>query len=184
MTTARLLCRGLLVALLMVLSFPASAERWMQVDTHQLTLTVMDDDRPQLTLHNLAIGRNGVGRDRRRGDETTPLGRFRVTRIDRDATFHRFIGLSYPDAGRARRALYEGIITVDQHRAILAAHQRGAAPPQDTALGGHIGIHGLGRADPDVHRLMNWTKGCVALTNEQIDTLLLWVRVGMTVEIR
>jgi L,D-peptidoglycan transpeptidase YkuD (ErfK/YbiS/YcfS/YnhG family) len=31
---------------------------------------------------------------------------------------------------------------------------------------------------------MNWTRGCVALTDEQIDALLSWVRIGMTVEIR
>lgn len=182
--SVRLQCRGLWVALLVVLSFPASAQRWLLVDTEALAVVVMDDDRPQLTLHNLAIGRSGVSRDRRRGDGTTPLGIFRITHIDHKAEFHRFIGLSYPDAPRARQALYDGVISADQHRAILTAHQRKTAPLQTTALGGYIGLHGLGQADPRVHRMMNWTKGCVALTNAQIDTLLLWVRVGMTVEIR
>jgi murein L,D-transpeptidase YafK len=154
------------------------------VDTEQLTVTVMHGEEPLLTLHGVAIGRSGTSRNKRRGDNSTPLGRFRITRIARDAEFHRFIGIDYPDARRAERALWAGLIDRDQYHAIQVAHQRGTVPPQDTPLGGHIGIHGLGRADPALHRMLNWTKGCVAVSNEQIDTLLLWVRIGMMVDIR
>lgn len=161
-----------------------AAERWLLVDTRELMLTVMDGEQPQLTLHNLAIGRYGTSGAKRRGDNTTPLGRFRITGIKRDADFHRFIGLNYPDAERARQGYREGAISRDEYLAILGAHRRGTTPLQDTALGGHVGIHGLGQADPRLHELMNWTKGCVALSNEQIDTLLQWVHVGMRVEIR
>jgi murein L,D-transpeptidase YafK len=177
----------LLAALLLVLAATAAAadaERWLLVDTQALTLTVMDGEWPQLTFHNLAIGRYGTSQVKHRGDHTTPLGRFRITRIERDATFHRFIALSYPDTDRADQAYREGVIGDAERRAILAAHRRGAPPPQSTALGGHIGIHGVGRGDPRLHRMMNWTKGCIALTDEQIDTLLIWVHVGMLVEIR
>ncbi len=184
LTAAAPLRGGLLVMVLALLPFAADAQRWVLVDTDALTLTVMDDERPLLTLHDVSIGRYGASRDKRRGDNTTPLGRFRITRIDRQAEFHRFIGLSYPDPARARAALRDGIIDADQHRAIVAAHQRREAPPQNTPLGGHIGIHGLGRADPELHQAMNWTKGCVALTDAQVDTLLLWVDVGMMVEVR
>ena len=154
------------------------------VDTGKLTLTVMDGEWPQLTFHNLAVGRYGTSQAKRRGDHTTPLGRFRITAIDRDAAFHRFIQLNYPDVRRADQAYRQGVISGSVHQAILAAHRRGTTPPQNTALGGHIGIHGLGLGDPRLHQSMNWTKGCVALTNEQIDTLLTWVHVGMVVEIR
>lgn len=175
---------ALLGVLLAVQPVPVKAERWVLVNTRALTVTVMDDQRPQITLHNLSIGRYGTSRTKRRGDNSTPLGRFRITRINRNATFHRFIGLSYPDAVRAELALGDGTISVEQFRAIRRAHQQSVAPPQTTPLGGFIGIHGLGGADPGVHQTMNWTKGCVALTNAQIDTLLLWVDVGMAVEIR
>lgn len=174
--------------ILSILSLAAGAssgdERWVLVDTQALILTVMDGERPQLTLHNLAIGRYGTSWDKLRGDKATPLGRFRIVRVDRKADFHRFIGLDYPTVERANRGYRDGVISRDEHQAILAAHRRGAAPPQDTALGGHIGIHGVGRGDLRLHQMMNWTKGCVALSNEQIDTLLSWVRVGMMVEIR
>lgn len=162
----------------------ADSGRWVLVDTRELTLTVMDGEWPQLTLHNLAIGRFGTSEAKRRGDNTTPLGRFRITKIKRNSGFHRFLQLDYPDAVRTERALRDSVIGAADYRAILAAHRRGVMPPQGTALGGHIGIHGLGEGDADLHRATNWTKGCVALTDEQIDTLLGWVHVGTVVEIR
>lgn len=68
--------------------------------------------------------------------------------------------------------------------AIRRAHKRGEVPPQNTGLGGLIGIHGIGAGDADMHREYNWTNGCVALTNEEIDRLVEWVDVGTLVEIR
>ena len=53
-----------------------------------------------------------------------------------------------------------------------------------TALGGQLGIHGLGVGDAEIHRAYNWTRGCVALEDWQIDELRPWLRVGMPVEIR
>ncbi len=68
--------------------------------------------------------------------------------------------------------------------AILRAFQEQAIPPQETPLGGYIGIHGIGRGDPAIHQKFNWTQGCIALTNRQIDDLSKWVHVGMRVVIR
>ncbi len=177
------------LALVWLAPFPlpavtAEPGHWLLVDTASQTLSVMRADQPQVTLHDIAIGRFGTSADKRRADNTTPLGRFRVTRINGDSGFHRFIGLDYPDLPRAQRAFHDNLIDERQMRAIREAHRRGAAPPQDTPLGGHIGIHGLGSGDAAMHRSFNWTRGCVALTNEQIDALLVWVRPGMPVEIR
>jgi murein L,D-transpeptidase YafK len=162
----------------------SDAGLWLLVDTGGQTLTVMRGGDPVETLANIAIGRYGASRTKRRGDNTTPKGRFRVTRVNQDSDFYRFIGLDYPDVPRARQAHEAGEIGSTALQRILRAHARGESPPQDTALGGHIGIHGLGRGDPRVHETMNWTRGCVALTDRQMDTLLRWVGTGMTVEIR
>jgi len=172
--------------LLVALSSGEASETgpWLLVDTEALTLTVMQGGQPQMTLENIAIGRYGASAEKRRGDNMTPRGRFRVHRINRDSEFYRFIGLDYPDIQRARQAYQAGDIGGRELQAILGAHDRGAAPPQGTVLGGNIGIHGLGEGDPQLHETMNWTRGCVALTDEQIDALLSWVRIGMTVEIR
>ena len=47
-----------------------------------------------------------------------------------------------------------------------------------------IGIHGIGNGDIEVHKEYNWTNGCVALTNEEIDELVKWINIGTPVEIR
>ncbi|TVO65135.1 L,D-transpeptidase [Spiribacter aquaticus] len=56
----------------------------------------------------------------------------------------------------------------------------GAVPPGRAARG-HIGFHGIGNGDHRVHQAFNWTQGCVAMTNAQIETLMDWVRVGTPV---
>lgn len=160
------------------------AGHWILVDTETATLSVMLERQPRLVFDDIAIGRFGTSADKRRGDGKTPTGTFRVRAIRHDSGFHRFIALDYPDAPRARRAWEQGVIDRPRLRAIVAAHERGRLPPQDTPLGGHIGIHGLGRADPELHRRLNWTRGCIALTDAQVDRLLPWVRLGMPVVIR
>lgn len=160
------------------------AARWILVDTTTATLSVMDAQQPVLELQDIAIGRYGTNTDKLHADNTTPIGRYRVTGIRHDSRFHRFIALDYPDVPRAQRAYAAGQIDRRQLQTIVAAHRRGKVPPQTTTLGGHIGIHGLGSGDPAMHRALNWTKGCIALTDAQIDALLQWVGIGTSVVIR
>jgi lipoprotein-anchoring transpeptidase ErfK/SrfK len=92
--------------------------------------------------------------------------------------------LNYPNLEYASLAYYDGRIDKATYQAIGNALREGKRPPQQTALGGYIGIHGIGAGDPYIHENINWTNGCVALTNQQIKRLLAWVKVGMRVEIR
>lgn len=157
---------------------------WVKVDTQSATLTVMKGDRPQEVFRDISIGRYGKTYFKEKGDHRTPLGRFTIAWIPRKSQYHRFLGLSYPDLPRADRALEEGEITEDQWQAIRRAEQERIRPPQNTPLGGYIGIHGTGAGDLRIHGRYNWTNGCIALTNDQIDRLLTLVRIGTPVEIR
>jgi len=60
----------------------------------------------------------------------------------------------------------------------------GRLPPQDTNLGGLLGIHGVGRGNKRVQGVFDWTQGCVAVSNQQIDKLAKWMFLGMRVEIK
>jgi murein L,D-transpeptidase YafK len=162
----------------------ASKGIWVKVDTQAATLTVMKGDKPQEVFKDISIGRYGKTYFKKQGDHRTPLGRFTITWIPGKSRYHRFLGLSYPDLARADRALVEGDITVAQWQAIRRAQQEKIRPPQDTPLGGFIGIHGTGDGDPKIHGQYNWTSGCIALTNAQIDRLAGLVGVGTPVEIR
>lgn len=157
---------------------------WLLIDSRQETLTVMKDTAPVEVFHNLAFGSSGVGKKQLRGDNVTPRGTFAIGWSNGSSKYYRFWGLTYPSVSDAADGLRRGYITQRQFEEISRAHELGLTPPQNTALGGQIGIHGTGRGSVDIHRFANWTNGCVALENEQVDKLARWIRPGMTVEIR
>ncbi len=156
---------------------------WILVDTKALRLQVLEGKRVVATFDGIAIGRGGTTYEKRRGDNKTPLGVFRIGWINEKSKYHRFFGLNYPSLPYVKRGWRRGWIDAPTFRSLLRANFEEMVPPQDTPLGGYIGIHGLGRADPRIHRRYNWTRGCIALTNEQIDRLSRWIRVGTVVVI-
>jgi len=162
----------------------AGGEIRVLVDTRSDTLRVYKGDRVIRSYENIAIGRYGKTYFKVRGDNKTPLGKFKVGWMNKNTRYHRFLGLTYPDLPAADRALVDGRIDESQWQAIRRATAAGEVPAQNTPLGGMIGIHGIGTGDREVHREFNWTNGCVALTNEEIDELLRWVKIGTSVEIR
>jgi lipoprotein-anchoring transpeptidase ErfK/SrfK len=179
---ARILA-GLLVLLAFAFEAGAAGVR-IYIDTDTRTLQVLEGDRVIATFNGIAIGRFGKTYFKTRGDNKTPLGNFRIGWIGKQTRYHRFLGLTYPDMEAADRALVDGRIDEAQWQEIRRAVQAGRTPPQNTPLGGLIGIHGVGNGDLEVHREYNWTNGCVALTNAQIDVLAEWAKIGTPVEIR
>lgn len=167
--------------------FPVPPEHqsvWLLIDTQKQQLEVKRGDETLQVFSNIAIGRNGAGFKNRRGDDVTPLGEYKIGWVNDQSPFHVFYGLTYPSVENARAALGKGLISEAEHDAIVYAHQHGQIPPQNTALGGQVGVHGLGKGDENIHRLMNWTHGCVALTNNQLDELDRWIVEGMRVKIQ
>lgn len=178
--------RGVLLLLLAVLGAPAygsASDTWVHVDTGTATVSVMREGRVLESFSGIAIGRAGASHERRRDDRRTPLGEFRIVKIKEPSSFHRFFIIDYPNEARASLALERGEIDDATFQEIRSAVRAGRLPPQDTPLGGNLGIHGLGRGDLRIHETFNWTQGCVALTNEQIDQLTQWIRVGTRVVI-
>lgn len=156
---------------------------WLLVDTATRSLLVIQDGVTREKFHDISLGRGGVADERYRGDNKTPRGEFRVLWVNRNSSFRVFFGLDYPNADYAKKALSAGRIDFATYANILHSLSRNLVPPQDTELGGFIGIHGLGRADPSIHQALDWTEGCIALTNEQIDRLTQWIQIGTRVVI-
>ena len=161
-----------------------SGDRWILVDTRALTLSLMQGESVLLSYDNVAIGSNGATWNKRRGDEKTPKGDFPIVEIRPSERFHLFLALGYPNMDHAERALSEGRLDAGEYERISKALSAARAPPQDTRLGGYIGIHGVGQGSLDIHGNINWTDGCIALTNEQVDDLARRVRRGMRVRVR
>jgi murein L,D-transpeptidase YafK len=162
----------------------ADSDVWLLVDTKARKIEVKKGDQTVETLTKIAIGRGGAGLKSHRGDNITPFGNYRIGWIGEKSSFKRFFGLTYPSTEDAEHALRQGKIDQMTYYRIVSAHQNNQIPPQNTPLGGQIGIHGLGRADERVHKAFDWTHGCIALTNGQIDQLSRLVDTGTVVKIK
>ncbi len=126
--------------------------------------------------YRVGLGLNPVDDKQREGDRATPEGEFYIFTKNPKSAYHLSLGISYPNIEDAERGLRAGLITRAQHDQIVGAIKRKAGPPQYTALGGLIYIHGNGAGS-------DWTWGCVALENEDIDELYQAVDVGTPVKI-
>jgi murein L,D-transpeptidase YafK len=128
---------------------------------HRLTLYHMG--RP-LRTYLVALGSEPAADKVRAGDRRTPEGVFSVEARNPFSKYHLALRLSYPDA-----------------RHIMQAQALGVAP------GGDIMIHGLPNGRSKVgsaHRSTDWTNGCIALTDQEIEEIWSAVPVGTPVQIK
>lgn len=147
-------------------------------------LKVMDGEKALVTMEDISVGRAGVTDLHVKGDDKTPRGVYRIVRINRESQFRTFFEINYPTISHALDAVKKGLIDQRTFSKIQISQQASGTSPQDTNLGGNLGIHGIGAGDPAVHEQFNWTNGCVALTNEQVDKLSQWVHLGTKVVIK
>lgn len=162
----------------------ADPDVWLLVDTQTRNLEIKKGEETIEVLDHVVIGRKGAGTKEQRGDDITPLGNFRIGWINEKSAFRKFFGLTYPNTEHAEKALVKGVIDRNTFDAIASAEYRGQIPPQNTDLGGQIGIHGLGSGSLSVHEVFDWTHGCIALTNDQIDRLSQYVEKGTLVTVK
>lgn len=170
----------------LLFAIPASANDgiWLLVDTKKQELDVKLGDITLVRFKNISIGRNGSGFKRKRGDDITPLGKYKIKWFNRNSRYNLFYGVNYPSRENAKKALKAGLINKWSYDRVIKAHDNDQVPPQNTSLGGMIGIHGLGKGNREIHDSMNWTHGCVALTNDQIRQLDNWVKKDTIVVIK
>uniref|UniRef100_UPI0021AE558B L,D-transpeptidase family protein n=1 Tax=Vibrio cholerae TaxID=666 RepID=UPI0021AE558B len=109
------------------------------------------------------LGKSPKGHKQQEGDQRTPEGHYLLDFIIEDSSFYRSIHISYPN-------------TSDQQLAQL----RGVNP------GGDIKIHGLKNGDerePGFVQSFDWTNGCIAITNQEMDEFLSLVQPGVPIHI-
>jgi len=133
---------------------------------------------------NVAIGREPIGTKLARGDQRTPEGNYRVSGPAKRSRFHLLIPIDYPSRRDADAGLARGAISASEHARILARRDDGRPPPQDTALGGHLGLHGEGLEWKGESDGLDWTFGCIAMRDHEIEFLAERVRVGTPVWIQ
>ena len=146
-------------------------------------LKVMNGNRV-VKLFHIAYGKGGNGAKRKLGDKKTPLGVYKIIKFKVDSRFHYFMQLDYPNLLDAWYGYKNKIISATEFKNITTAIKHNKVAPQDTKLGGYIGIHGLGDTTEQklaIHSEINWTQGCIAITNEEINDLKKYVTIGTRV---
>lgn len=147
---------------------------------------LVQKDGEVLRSFHVALGSGGSKAKMKSGDRLTPLGKYHITQVRDSDRFHLFIQIDYPSVRDAINALKEDRISKVQYRKILDAHIFGNLPPQNTPLGGAIGIHGIGVETKDkieIHEIADWTQGCIALRNAEVEQLTKYISKGTQVTI-
>jgi len=126
-------------------------------------LSIRDGDRLILECR-IALGRCPLGEKRAEGDGRTPEGCYRICLTKENGKYGRSLGLSYPGEHDARLACAEGRIDQRTLDNILLAHAENRRPPWGSPLGGEIYIHEGGSAS-------DWTQGCIALDEKDMDVV-------------
>jgi murein L,D-transpeptidase YafK len=116
-----------------------------------------------LKSYVVSLGRCPVGPKQREGDKRTPEGLYTIEAHKPDSSFHKALKVSYPSAADR-----------------MAAEKRGVAPGSDIMIHGmRNGLGFIGR----LQRRMDWTAGCIAVTNPEIEEIYRVVRDGTPIEI-
>jgi uncharacterized protein YijF (DUF1287 family) len=149
------------------------SDTWIKVWKRERKLFLMKGDTVEQTFRVALGSQNPTGQKVKRGDGATPEGRYFIAEVDESPESGRYgarsMRLSYPSVDDARRGLRDRLIDKVTYLSILRAVRAGEVPPQRSALGGSIRIHGGGSNH-------DWTLGCIALDDE--DVIALFARAG------
>jgi murein L,D-transpeptidase YafK len=126
-------------------------------------LTLFTGDR-KIRTYKIALGRNAKGPKLEKGDLRTPEGIYIIDSRNPDSKYHLSLHISYPNE-------------IDLQITAMA----------DVSPGGNIMIHGTGEEYAwmgKFHSALDWTEGCIAVTNEEIEEIWRLVPYGTKIEIR
>jgi murein L,D-transpeptidase YafK len=145
---------------------------------------IVKDGETILKKYRIATGRGGAGTKTKMGDKKTPIGQYKILEFRDNSRFHFFMQINYPNPIDAWYGYKNNLIDGKEFKEIIKASTTNELPPQNTRLGGYLGLHGIGETTSDkmtIHERQDWTEGCIALTNEEISELRQFVSIGTSV---
>lgn len=116
-----------------------------------------------ITTYKIALGKNPIGHKEFEGDKKTPEGIYIINSKNPNSGWHKNLGISYPNDN--------DVVQADKY---------------SKRAGGDIKIHALRNGFGFIgsfHRNFDWTNGCIAVTDEEIDQLYEAVKIGAVIEI-
>ncbi len=134
----------------------------VKVDKSKRRLYLMEQGQI-VKQYRIALGKEPKGHKHTEGDQRTPEGRYILNGVNPESNFYKSMHISYPDMDDLARAEAEGIDP-----------------------GGDISVHGLKNSfdeEPAFIQSFDWTNGCIAITNQEMDEFLSLVENGTPIEI-
>ncbi len=125
-------------------------------------LELRDNDQI-LKTYRIALGKNPIGHKQRQGDNKTPEGTYKISGKNPNSKFHKSLRISYPN-----------------EQDIICAKNNCVNPGSD------IMIHGLDKKSAWIgkgHVARDWTQGCIAVSNDEMDEIYRTIKVGATIQI-
>lgn len=148
-------------------------QKVFELRTEPVDMVLIEKKKRRLTLisngeaiktYKIALGGDPVGPKERQGDKKTPEGTYTIASRNRHSDYHLSLRISYPNEKDVKRA-----------------KELGVSP------GGDIMIHGIKNGFSwlgGFHTEIDWTKGCIAVTNKEMEEIARLVPNGIPVEIR
>lgn len=138
----------------------------IEIIKHDHELRLIKDDKV-LKTYTIALGRQPVGSKEDKSDKKTPVGSYKIIRKLEGSDYYKSLVVNYP-----------------------TAEEKAVADAEGKDIGDHLCIHGmrsylwyLPSFMQKIHRWVNWTAGCIAVTNEEIDEIFAEVEEGTPVVI-
>lgn len=162
--TCFIVCIGIGVSMLLKGSFCFA--KWVDYIVVEKEKRIMKlfEKGHEIRSYKIALGKNPIGQKEKEGDMRTPEGKYLIDFKQKKSKFHLALHISYPNK-----------------KDKIRANQIGVSP------GGDIMIHGLKKGWEwlgNRHVSQDWTAGCIAVTNPEIEEIWKLVRGGTIVEIR
>lgn len=138
------------------------ADKMVVIKSKRVMMLLKDGEI--IKTYRIALGKNSNGRKTQAGDQKTPEGNYIITSRNQHSKYYKAMNISYPNESD-----------------IQNAKRLGVSP------GNSIAIHGLPKELEDIdkfHRRLDWTDGCIAVTNHEIDEIWQLVSDGTPIEIK
>ncbi len=119
-------------------------------------------------------------------DYVTPVGEYYICSIAKSENYYKFFKLNFPNKLDAAEAYKNGDISKSEYDRIIKSIEAGSCPTGNTKLGANIGIQGIGAYNfifKNLPFIFNWTNGSIAISNESIDEISPYVKIGTKVKI-
>lgn len=133
-------------------SAPLPPASYIHVDKSDRIMTLLDAQEKPIKSYNIALGTDPLGHKQEEGDGRTPEGLYHIIYHNENSQYHKSLYISYPNKAD-----------------IAQARKRGVDP------GGDIVIHGRGKGTGwEISKYTargDWTLGCIAVTDEEMDEI-------------